>query len=166
MDLGLDGFNEDPLVNFRLVALKDIIRGLSEALHGTTVSVRQRALKLDESRGKSRPPKKGWCVRLTDTGQDVAKYAWRIFATGQELVEMVRGGASGRLNDLRVGILEVMPKLVAFRFLQPTLTAAGPIRLVCDEGNLRELSPIKGVGSLLRSLLGNILCLRPFRVTT
>lgn len=135
----MDRLNYHHLLNFWLVAREGSIRRASEELLVTPASVSTQVRRLEEWLGIQLLQKDGRGVRLTENGEQVAEYASRIFATGQELVELVRGGAIGRLSDLRVGILEAMPKLVAFQFLQPALEAGGPIRLVCEEGNLPEL---------------------------
>jgi LysR family transcriptional activator of nhaA len=41
--------------------------------------------------------------------------------------------------ELRVGVRDVMPKLVAFQLIQPALSIAPPIRLICREGNMADL---------------------------
>jgi LysR family transcriptional activator of nhaA len=40
---------------------------------------------------------------------------------------------------LRVGVRDVMSKLVAFQLLQPALSIDPPLRLVCREGNMADL---------------------------
>ncbi len=72
-------------------------------------------------------------------GEQVAAYANEIFSTGRELLDLVKGRPVGRPLELRVGIREVMPKLVAYQLLQPALALSEPIRLVCQEGEMAEL---------------------------
>ncbi len=72
-------------------------------------------------------------------GEQVAEYANTIFATGREMMEMIKGRPVGRPLELRVGIREVMPKLVAFPAAS-TGTRTGPtLRLICHEGEMSEL---------------------------
>lgn len=135
----MDDLNYHHLLNFWLVSREGSIRGASEALHVTPGSVSVQVRRLEEALGAELLRKEGRGVALTDTGQQVAEYAEQIFATGRELVETVRGGSTGRTSELRVGILEVMPKLVAFELLQPALSAGDPVRLICEEGTLGSL---------------------------
>ena len=72
-------------------------------------------------------------------GEQVAEYAGGIFAMGRELMEMVKGQPVGRPLDFRVGVRDVMSKLVAFRLLQPALELEQPVRLVCQEGDMVQL---------------------------
>jgi LysR family transcriptional activator of nhaA len=83
--------------------------------------------------------KQGRGLMLTEIGHQVAEYAAEIFATGRELMEMVKGRPVGRPLELRVGIRDVMPKLVAFQLLQPALTLDVPVRLVCQEAEMAQL---------------------------
>ena len=72
-------------------------------------------------------------------GEEVCEYATEIFSTGRELLEMVKARPSGRTQELRVGIRDVMPKLVAYRLLQPALDLDPSIRLVCHEAEMPDL---------------------------
>lgn len=72
-------------------------------------------------------------------GLAVQSYANDIFATGQELLDMVNGRPVGGPMILRVGIKDVMPKLVAYQLLQPTLRMSGDVRLLCYEGDVTKL---------------------------
>ncbi len=72
-------------------------------------------------------------------GIAVQAYAQDIFATGQELMDMVHGRPVGGPMILRVGIKDVMPKLVAYQLLEPTLRMSEEVRLVCFEGDITKL---------------------------
>ncbi|QDV08316.1 transcriptional activator NhaR [Planctomycetes bacterium Poly30] len=55
----------------------------------------------------------------TATGALVLEYAETILRSGEELTNVLRGHAPTRTRTLRVGIVDVMMKLVAFRHLEP-----------------------------------------------
>ncbi len=76
---------------------------------------------------------------MTEIGQSVQQYASDIFATGQELMDLVSGRPVGGPMILRVGIKDVMPKLVAYQLLEPTLRMPSEIRLSCHEGDAIKL---------------------------
>ena len=76
---------------------------------------------------------------MTDTGESVYRYATEIFATGEEMLNALRGNPTGAPLLLRVGVKDVMPKMVAFRFLQPAFQLETPIRLISREGDLEHL---------------------------
>jgi len=83
--------------------------------------------------------KAGRGLVMTETGESVYRYASDIFATGEEMLNALRGNPVGAPLLLRVGVKDVMPKLVAFRLLQPALQMPTSIRLVCREGDVDHL---------------------------
>lgn len=78
-------------------------------------------------------------LRLTEMGRLVFRYADEIFALGRELSESVRGQPTGRPLRLTVGVSDGMPKLVAFRLIEPALALPQPVRLVVHEQSTERL---------------------------
>jgi LysR family transcriptional activator of nhaA len=83
--------------------------------------------------------RRGRYLELTETGKIVNGYAKDIFQTGSELVDVVRGRATGRSLTFRVGIVDVMAKLVAFELLVPALDADSKVVLQCREDESTRL---------------------------
>ena len=71
---------------------------------------------------------------LTDVGHVVLRHANDIFSIGQELLNTIGGQPTGRPRRLAVGIADAVPKLVAYRLIEPALHLEEPIRVVCREG--------------------------------
>lgn len=69
----------------------------------------------------------------TETGRLVYRYADEIFSIGREMMETLKGRPSGRPMKLTVGIADAVPKLIAYRLLQPALALPEPVHLVCRE---------------------------------
>lgn len=69
----------------------------------------------------------------TDTGRLVYRYADEIFSIGRELMETLKGRPSGRPLRLTIGVADAVPKLIAYRLLQPALALPEPVHLVCRE---------------------------------
>ncbi len=135
----MDWLNYHHLLNFWLVAREGTVQRASELLHVTPASVSVQVRQLERSLGVRLFKKQGRGLVLTEMGEQVAEYANTIFATGREMMEMIKGRPVGRPLELRVGIREVMPKLVAFQLLQPALELDQPVRLICHEGEMSEL---------------------------
>jgi LysR family transcriptional activator of nhaA len=135
----LDWLNYHHLLNFWLVAREGSVQKASEVLHVTPASVSVNVKRLERSLGVKLLEKQGRGLVPTEIGEEVAEYASEIFSTGRELMEMVKGKPSGRPQELRVGVRDVMPKLVAFRLLQPALELDEPVRLVCHEADMPQL---------------------------
>lgn len=76
---------------------------------------------------------------LTDVGRTVYAYAEDIFSLGQELLDVVRGYATGKPLRLHVGVSDVVPKLLTRLVLEPALRTERPVRLICREGKTDQL---------------------------
>jgi len=69
----------------------------------------------------------------TETGRLVYRYANEIFSLGHELTDVLKGRPAGRPMRLVVGISDALPKLIAYRLLEPALALPEPVHLVCHE---------------------------------
>ena len=135
----MDWLNYHHLLNFWLVAREGSVQRASALLHVTPASVSIQVKQLERALGVQLLRKHGRGLQLTETGEEVAQYASQIFNTGRELLEVVRGNSSAKAQTLRVGIRDVMPKLVAFQLLQPALEQNPDLRIVCEEAEMPEL---------------------------
>lgn len=135
----MDWLNYHHLMNFWLVAREGSVQRASDVLHVTPASVSVQVKQLEKALGVQLVTKEGRGLALTEMGEQVAEYASQIFATGQELLEMVKGQPAGRTLELRVGIRDAMPKLVAFQLIRPALESCDGLRIVCREGSMPEL---------------------------
>ena len=102
-----------------------------------SISVQVKAL--EEAVGTPLLERRGRRLALTEMGKVVYGYAERIFTTGNELLDAVRGRPIGRPIVFRVGIADVMAKLVAFRLLLPALDFDEEISLECREDHPNTL---------------------------
>jgi LysR family transcriptional activator of nhaA len=95
--------------------------------------VLERALghKLFERRGRGLVP--------TEMGRIIFRYADDIFSIGTELLDAVRGRTPDDRLRLRVGVADVLPKLVVYRMLLPVLSLPEKVRVVCYEGKHPDL---------------------------
>jgi LysR family transcriptional activator of nhaA len=83
--------------------------------------------------------KSGRNLVLSDVGQTVFSYADDMFRIAGELQDVLAGGSSERGMTLNVGIAMVVPKVVAYRVLEPVMHMAEKVRLVCQEAPLVDL---------------------------
>ena len=63
----------------------------------------------------------------------VFRYAEEIFSLGRELTETLQGKPARSRLRLLIGIADVVPKLIAYRLLEPVLHLPEPVQLTCDE---------------------------------
>ncbi|MDX2178929.1 MAG: transcriptional activator NhaR [Bryobacteraceae bacterium] len=102
-----------------------------------TVSGQLRAF--EEALGEKLFAKAGRGLTLTDTGRLVYQYADEIFAIGNELQNVLKGRSPGRPLRLLAGVPDMMPKLIAYRILEPALSIGEPVQLVCQEDSPERL---------------------------
>jgi LysR family transcriptional regulator, transcriptional activator of nhaA len=135
----MDWLNYHHLFYFWMVAKTgSIARACQELrLAQPTISAQLRAL--EESLGEKLFSKAGRRLQLTEVGQLVYGYADEIFSLGRELTDVLKGRPGSRSPRLIVGISDMMPKLVAYRILQPALTLDKPVHFVCYEDHPEKL---------------------------
>jgi LysR family transcriptional regulator, transcriptional activator of nhaA len=135
----MDWLNYHHLLYFWMVAKTGSITRAGEDLRlaQPTISAQLRAL--EESLGEKLFTRAGRRLQLTEVGQIVYGYADEIFSLGRELTDVLKGKPRGRPARLVVGISDLMPKLVAYRILQPALALATPVHFVCYEDQSERL---------------------------
>jgi len=102
-----------------------------------TVSAQLRAL--ERSVGQPLLEHVGRNLELTEAGRVVYRYANDIFALGDELINTLDGRPAGSRQRVRVGVADVLPKLVVSRLLEPLTQCADPVHMMCFEGKPGEL---------------------------
>lgn len=73
------------------------------------------------------------------TGRLVYGYADDLFRIEDELNEVLQGGGELRARVFKVGVAMVVPKLLAYRILEPVTRLDEPVRLICHEAPLSDL---------------------------
>ena len=123
---------------FMVVAQEGSIVRACEKLNLTPQTISGQLKQLEHTLGVSLLQKEGRKLILTDAGKQALDYAEQIFSMGESLQDQLRNpGQSVRLFS--VGIADVLPKLVAYRLLEPALELDEPVRLECREGNMETL---------------------------
>ena len=135
----MEWLNYHHLHYFWTVAREGGIAAASRKLHVGRPSISAQLKSLEAFIGAPLFERRGRYLDLTDTGRLVFDYADNIFQTGRELVDAVRGRPTGRPLTLRVGIADVMAKLVAFQLLQPALDFDEQVALDCREAEPSQL---------------------------
>jgi len=124
---------------FCAVAREGGIARASEQLHVTPQTISGQLRVLEDYLGADLFARVGRNLELTEVGRLVLSYADEIFSLGGELEEAVHQLPSGRPHVFRVGVVDVMPKSIAHRFLIPALHMDEPVRMICREATLDSL---------------------------
>jgi len=116
----------------------------AQVLHLAHPTISSQIHALEDALGERLFVKSGRRLVMTEMGQVVYRYAEEIFGLGQEMLDVVRGRATGRPVKLLVGVADVLPKLVVHRLLEPARRLPEPVVLVVTEDKpdrlLAELS--------------------------
>ncbi len=124
---------------FWAVANEGSVTAASERLHVTPQTISGQLGALEEELGKPLCQRSGRHLELTDTGQLAKHYAEEIFSLGSELEERIRQPRPDQGVLFKVGVVDAVPKTIAYRVLAPALEVPGPVRLQCREGSLETL---------------------------
>lgn len=112
-----------------------------ERLHTTPQTLSAQIKLLEDRLGRKLFRKRGRQLELTDDGRVALRYADEIFALGHELEAAMRErrGGGNQVLEFRVGVEDAVAKSVAYRLLEPALSLADPVRLICTEGQFTDL---------------------------
>ncbi|HJL30152.1 MAG TPA: LysR family transcriptional regulator, partial [Polyangiaceae bacterium LLY-WYZ-15_(1-7)] len=135
----MEWLNYHHLLYFWTVAKTGTVTAASKELGLTPPTVSAQVHQLEEALGEQLFTKRGRHLVLTDMGKVVYGYADEIFGLGRELMDTLRGRPTGRPARLKVGISDVVPKLITHRILEPVLDLDPDVRLVCREGKTQHL---------------------------
>jgi len=135
----MDWLNYHHLLYFWMVAREGTILRAAGKLHIGQPAISTQLRRLEESLGHKLFQKSGRTLELTETGKTVFRYADEIFSLGREMVDTLKGHPVGKPVRFIVGVVDVMPKQVARRLLEPALRLSDDLRLVCVEDTLEQL---------------------------
>jgi len=138
-DRDMRHLNYNHLLYFNTIAREGSIAKASETLHLTPQTISSQIKLLEDSVGAPLFDRVGRGLVLTETGQAVYQYTEEIFSLGTELAQWVNRQSSGLASSLNVGIVNSIPKLVAYSVLHAGLEAEAPVKMVCRENSLPNL---------------------------
>lgn len=129
----MDWLNYHHLLYFWVVAREGSIARASQELRLTQPTISAQIQALEETLGEKLFTRAGRSLMLTDMGRVVFRYADEIFSLGRELMDTLKGRPTGRPIRLVVGVADAVPKLIAYRLLEPALQLPEPVRIICRE---------------------------------
>jgi LysR family transcriptional activator of nhaA len=111
----------------------------ADALHLTPQTISSQLRVFERSIGQQLFDRVGRKLLLTEVGHVAFHYANEIFALGAELSATVRGLPTDRAMKLSIGVVDALPKTIAYRLIEPALQLDLRLRLVCREGPAEKL---------------------------
>ncbi|MDJ0833965.1 MAG: transcriptional activator NhaR [Gammaproteobacteria bacterium] len=124
---------------FWSVASLGSITKASEALFLTPQTISGQLRDLEQSMGEKLFEREGRNLVLTETGRLVFSYADEMFQLGLELQDVLDGQTPGTTITVKVGVAMIVPKLLAYRVLEPVYQIGESINLICHEAPLVDL---------------------------
>jgi len=131
--------NYNHLLYFWTVAQEGSVAKAADVLHLTPQTISGQLKMLEESIGESLFERVGRGLVITETGRMVEQYAEEIFSLGSELTQRIKSKQPGVATSFNVGIVNSIPKLIAYKVLEPALNMPEPIKLSCFENDLESL---------------------------
>jgi LysR family transcriptional regulator, transcriptional activator of nhaA len=135
----MERLNYHHLLYFWMVAREGKVARAAAKLHLAQPTVSGQVHALEDALGEKLFERAGRGLRLTEMGRVVFRYADEIFTLGRELAESVKGQPTGRPLRLTVGVADGLPKLVAYRLIEPALSLSQPVQLVVHEQSTERL---------------------------
>jgi LysR family transcriptional activator of nhaA len=131
--------NYNHLLYFWTVARDGSIAKAAEVLHITPQTISGQIKLLEETVGGPLFNRVGRRLEPSDLGKLVYGYADEIFSIGTELAQVVKGKISAMPSSLVLGVTDTVPKLIAYRMIEPALAMDPATRVICREGSLENL---------------------------
>ncbi len=111
----------------------------AESLYLTPQTISGQLRELEQQVGAKLFKREGRQLVPTETGHMVFSYADEMFRLGLELQDVLAGRTPGNAITVKVGIAQVVPKLLTYRVLEPVLQLQETVGLVCHEAPLVDL---------------------------
>ncbi len=131
--------NYNHLLYFWTVAREGSVAAAAKVLNLTPQTISGQIKQLEQTIDARLFERAGRGLALTEAGRAVMPYADEIFSLGTELARRVQGDQQGLPSSLNVGLVNSLPKLIAYRALKPVMDEEDGPRLICFEADLDKL---------------------------
>jgi len=131
--------NYKHLQYFYNVAETGSIQQAAERLNITPQTISGQLKLLEDELGEELFRRNGRHLELTDAGHLANEYCRDIFRLGDEMQEVLQQGLASRPEELRVGIVDALPKSIAHHLIAPLTRDAGNMKLICREEQMTTL---------------------------
>lgn len=118
---------------FRTVARAGTLARAAAELQLTEPTLSTQIKALEQQFGQPLFSRAARRLQLTDAGQTALRYADDIFSLGDELAQTMAGEPGDRPRRFLVGIADVVPKMIAYRLIEPALQIPESIVLQCTD---------------------------------
>lgn len=131
--------NFNHLYYFYVVAQEGSITKAAEQLHLTPQTISGQLATFEQHIGAPLFTRHGKRLEPNQLGQVAFKYAQDIFTLGNELSRTLSSQRSDQLIDFKVGVVDAIPKVLAYEMLNNSFDMQSKFILECSEGDLTTL---------------------------
>ena len=135
----MEWLNYHHLLYFWTVMHEGSVTAAATTLRLSPSTVSTQVGNLEETFGGKLFRRVGRNLEPTDLGHLIFRYANDIFSLGREMMDTVRGRTSMGPLPLKAGIVNVLPKLIACKLLEPALSLPERVHLICHEDKEERL---------------------------
>lgn len=125
---------------FWAVAKEGHLTRAAARLHVSQSALSAQIKLLEEQLGHALFTRSGRTLQLTEAGRMALSYADTIFASGNELMALLRDGVRQTRQVLRIGAVATLSRNFQENFVEPLLSRSD-VELVLQSGSLEELLP-------------------------
>lgn len=129
----MEWLNYHHLFYFWTVMREGSLTAASSRLSLAPSTVSAQLSRLEDALGGKLFLRVGRNLEPTDLGRLVFRYADEIFSLGREMMDTIRGRPVAGPLSLKAGVVDVLPKLIVRKLLEPALQLPEQVRLVCLE---------------------------------
>jgi LysR family transcriptional activator of nhaA len=129
----MEWLNYHHLLYFWTVMREGSLTAASSRLSLAPSTVSAQLGRLEQTLGGKLFQRVGRNLEPTDLGRLVYRYADEIFSLGREMMDTVHGRPLAGPLSFKAGVVDVLPKLIVRRLLEPALRLPERVRLVCVE---------------------------------
>ena len=94
---------------------------------------------LEDTLGEKLFVREGRALKLTEVGTLALRYAEEVFSACNEFMDILNGKNPSRPGHLRVGVSDVVPKVITYRVLEPAFANTADITVSCHEDKTERL---------------------------
>jgi LysR family transcriptional activator of nhaA len=131
--------NYNHLRYFYMVAKTGSIAKAADALHVSPQTISGQITVFEEYLGVKLFERKARQLLVNEMGKVVFSYAEDIFTLGAELQQNLKSRTNAHAYTFTVGVVDVIPKILAVDILEGSLNHEDGLKLVCREGDFDAL---------------------------
>ncbi|HJT79952.1 MAG TPA: LysR family transcriptional regulator [Chthoniobacterales bacterium] len=135
----MEFLNYHHLRYFWMVAKEGGLTKAAGKLHVSQPTISAQISALEGVLGEKLFRRAGRNLRLTDVGQHVLSYAEEIFSIGHDLLSSVKQRPTSRPIRLLLGVADALPKMVAYRIIEPIFRLSQPVQVSCWETTVSDM---------------------------